>query len=69
MTNNFKMIVLIIFGIIVLFIFQIKNSDYNLNRTISACMVAQKKTSKSYDKEQARKFCKEEIKKTINPAK
>jgi len=63
MKNNIKMIVLIIFGIIILFIFQIKNSDYNLNRTISACMVAQKKTSKSYDLEQARKFCKEEIKK------
>ena len=64
MKNNFKMIVLIIFGIIVLFIFQIKNSDYNLNRTISACMVAQKQTSKTYDREEARKFCTEEIKKS-----
>ena len=63
MTNNFKMIALIIFGIIALSIFQIKNSDYNLNKTISACMVAQKKTSKSYDREQARKFCEKEIKK------
>ena len=63
MTNNFKMIALIVLGIIILSVFRIKYSDYNLNRTISACMVAQKKTSKSYDLEQARKFCKEEIKK------
>ena len=65
MTNNFKMIALIILGIIILSIFRFKYSDYNLNRTIDACIVAQKKTSQSFDKEQARKFCKEEIKKSI----
>ena len=65
MTNNFKMVVLIILGIIVLYIFQIKNSDYNLNRTISECMVGLKKTSKSYDPDQAKKLCREEIEKKI----
>ena len=65
MTNNFKMIAVIIIGIIFLFIFRMLNSDYNLNRTISACVVAQKKTSKSFDREQAKKFCKKEIKKKI----
>ena len=65
MTNNFKMIALIIFGIIILSIFRVKYSDYNLNKTISACIVAQKQTSQSFNKEQARQFCKEEIKKSI----
>ena len=65
MTNNFKMIALIIFGIIILSIFRVKYSDYNLNKTISACIVAQKQTSQSFNKEQAKKFCKEEIKKAI----
>ena len=46
-TTNFKMVALIILGIALLYLFQLKNSDYNLDRTISACMVAQKKTSKS----------------------
>ena len=69
MTNNFKMIALIIFGIIILSIFRVKYSDYNLNKTISACIVAQKQTSQSFNKEQARKFCKEEIKKTIKGVK
>ena len=68
MTNNFKMIALIIFGIIILSIFRVKYSDYNLNKTISACIVAQKQTSQSFNKEEARKFCKEEIKKSIKGA-
>ena len=65
MNNNIKMILLVIFGIIALYIFQINNSDYNLNRTISACMVAQKQTSESFDVDKARKYCEEEIKKQI----
>ena len=65
MTNNFKMIALIIFGVIVLYIFQIKYSDYNLNKTISACILAQKQTSKSFDLKQAKKFCKEEVTKSV----
>ncbi len=64
-TNNIKMILLIILGVIVLYIFNLKNSDFNLNRSISACMVAQKKISESFDPDKAREYCKEEIKKKI----
>jgi len=59
------MIALIIFGIIVLYIFQIKHSDHNLNKSISACVVAQKQTSKSFNLKQAKKLCEEEITKSI----
>jgi len=55
----------IIFGVIVLYIFQTKYSDHNLNKTISACVVAQKQTSTSFDLKQAKKFCEEEIKKSL----
>ena len=65
MNNNLKMIALIIFGVIVLYIFQTKYSDYNLNKTISACIVAQKQISKSFDLKQSKKFCEEEIKKSL----
>ena len=65
MNNNLKMGALIIFGVIVLYIFQTKYSDHNLNKTISACVVAQKQTSKSFDLKQAKKFCEEEIKKSL----
>ena len=59
------MIALIIFAVIVLYIFQIKYSDHNLNKTISACIVAQKQTSKSFDLKQAKKFCQEEVTKSV----
>jgi len=62
MKNNIKMIVLIVVGIIILYIFRINHSDYNLNRTISACVVAQKQMSQSFDLEKAKKICKEKIK-------
>ena len=65
MNNNLKMIGLIIFGVIVLYIFQTKYSDHNLNKSISACVVAKKQTSKSFDLKQAKKFCKEEINKQL----
>jgi hypothetical protein len=69
MTNNFKMVVLIVFGIIILSIFRVKYRDYNLSRTISACIVEQKKTSKLINQEQARKFCEDKIKKKIQGTK
>ena len=65
MSNNLKMAVLIIFGVIVLYLFQAKYSEHNLNKTISACIVAQKQTSKSFDLNQSKKFCEEEIKKSL----
>ena len=65
MSNNLKMIALIVFGVIVLYIFQIKYSDHNLNKSISACIVAQKQTSKSFDLKQAKKLCQEEITKSV----
>ena len=66
MTNNFKMIALIIFGIIILFVFKIKYSDNNLNKSISACILAQKQTSQSFDYEETKKYCKEKITKSLN---
>ena len=65
MNNNLKMIALIIFAVIVLYIFQTKYSDHNLNKSISACIVAQKQTSKSFDLKQAKKLCKEEVTKSV----
>ena len=63
MNNNIKMILLVIFGIIALYIFQINNSDYNLNKTISACIVAQKQTSEKFDPKIAKEYCIAQIKK------
>jgi len=66
MNNNLKIILIIILGIIALYVFQLKNSDFNLNKSIEACVVAQKFKSKSFDSDdlkKAKEFCKNEIKK------
>ena len=60
-----KIILFVIFVAVAMFII-FKYNDYNLNKTVAACMVAQKQTTKSFDAEKARKFCKEEIKKRKN---
>ena len=60
-----KKFLFVIFVVIAMFII-FKYKDHNLNRTVAACMVAQKQTTKTFDPEKARKFCKEEIKKRKN---
>ena len=57
-----KKLLFAVFIVIAIFVI-LKYSDHNLNRTVSACMVAQKQTNKSFDADKARKFCEEEIKK------
>ena len=60
-----KIILFVIFVAIGMFVI-FKYSDYNLNRTVSACIVAQKQTSEIFNHEKAKKFCKEEIKNQKN---
>ncbi len=66
MSTNLKMIVVIVLGIIVLFVFNDKYKNYNLNKTILACMAAQKKTSNSLNAKQSKKFCEEKIRKMVD---
>ena len=57
------MIIIVLTGVIILFLFQAKYGDYNTKRTISACMAAIKKTSDNFDPIKAKKFCEKKIKK------
>ena len=61
-----KKIILFVIFIAVAMLIIFKYSNHNLNRTIQACMVAQKQTSEIFDAEKAKKFCKEKIKKQKN---
>ena len=69
MSNNFKMIALVIFGIIILFIFNDQYKSHNLKKTVLACMVAHKKTSNSLTADQAKTLCEKEINNMINNSK
>jgi len=62
MKKNILIIIAIIIGIIIALTF----SDYNLKRSVSACIVAKQQTSKTFDAKKARKYCEEKIKKQIS---
>ena len=66
MKKNFFNIVIIIAIIAAIFLARTMFSDHNLKRTISACIVAQKQTSKSFNLEESKKFCHEKITKSLN---
>ena len=57
-----KIILFIIFTVIAIF-FILKYSDHNLKKVISSCVIAQSRTSTSFDIEKAKKFCEEKIRK------
>ena len=57
MKNKILIIVFIIVATIALLFVRTKYSDYNLEKTVSACVMAKKQTSKSFDQEKAKKYC------------
>ena len=65
MKNKIITIVFIIAAIVALSLVRSKYSDHNLEKTIQACVVAQKQTSKSFNLEESREHCKKKIKKNI----
>ena len=65
MKNKIITFGLLIVCIIILMLIRTNYSDHTLKKTISACVLAQKQTSKSFDLKQSKKFCEEKIKKSL----
>tara|TARA_B100000700_G_scaffold257831_1_gene291786 strand:+ start:611 stop:817 length:207 start_codon:yes stop_codon:yes gene_type:complete len=65
MKNKIITIVFIIAAIVALSLVRSEYRDHNLEKTIQACIVAQKQTSKSFNLEESREYCKKEIKKNV----
>ena len=61
MKSKTKIILFILFAIIVLYFIRNNYKDYNLKRTISACILAQKQNSETFDLEKAKNFCEKKI--------
>jgi len=59
MKKNILIIVFIVVGVFVASQF----SDYNRNKSISACVIAQKKKAENFDINEAKKLCEKVIKK------
>ena len=62
MKNKIVTIIFIIVAITILYLVRAKFSNYNINKTIQACMLWQKKISKFDNAKEAREYCEEEIK-------
>ena len=63
MKNKISTIISVIVGIIILFLVRNIYSDYNLKKTVGACILAQKQTSNSFNIEEAKQFCEDKIRK------
>ena len=59
-------IIFIIISVILLYFARNNYKDFNLNKAVSACILAQKQTSQNFDMDLVRKKCEEKIKKSIN---
>ena len=58
--NILKFIVILI-GILAIYFLKPIFTEYNLKKSISACVLGKKRTSESFDLEKAKKFCEKEI--------
>ncbi len=66
MKKNLKFIAFIILAIIALYFTRVNYGDHSINKSIMACVIAQKNKSKDMTKEEAEKYCKQEINKKIS---
>ena len=59
-----KKLFLVLFAILIIYFLKTNFAQYNLEKAISACILGQKKISKSFNLEDAQKFCEKKIRKT-----
>ena len=63
MKNKILTFIFVIVVIIILFLLRNTYSDYNLEKTVAACVLAQKQTSNSFNIEEVKQFCEDKIRK------
>tara|TARA_B100000035_G_C20835679_1_gene480697 strand:+ start:579 stop:779 length:201 start_codon:yes stop_codon:yes gene_type:complete len=65
MSNNLKIFILIIIALTILFLTKEKYQGFSKDKSIQACMIAQKKKFKEKPIEDIKIFCEQEINKNI----
>ena len=63
MKKNFLKLIYILIVIIIIYFAKTNFSEYNIEKSISACVMAQKMTSESFDLEKSRKYCEGQVRK------
>tara|TARA_B100001250_G_C19739304_1_gene762296 strand:- start:945 stop:1148 length:204 start_codon:yes stop_codon:yes gene_type:complete len=66
MKKNIKFIIIITVGIITLYFTKDKYEHHSLNKSIMACVIAQKNKSPNMNSQEAKKYCLKEIEKKKN---
>ena len=56
----------IIIALILLYFARNNYRDFNINKAISACVLAKKQNSSNFDKDLVKKQCEEDIRKSLN---
>ena len=67
MKRNLLKFIIILLGIFAVYFYFLKDkfSGHNLKKSIQACVIAQKRTSETFDLEKSKKYCKDQVKKQI----
>ena len=61
MKKNLLKLIFILIVIIIIYFAKTNFSEYNKEKSISACVMAQKMTSESFDLEKSRKYCEGQV--------
>ena len=63
MKKNLPKLIFVLVVIILVYFLKTYFEEYNLSKSISACIVAQQRTSESFDLEKSKKHCEERVRK------
>tara|TARA_B110000014_G_scaffold209957_1_gene161645 strand:+ start:399 stop:602 length:204 start_codon:yes stop_codon:yes gene_type:complete len=63
MKDKILKLIIILFGIGIIYLAKTEFREYNLKKSISACLVAEKRTSESFNLEKSKKYCEERVRK------
>tara|TARA_B100000686_G_scaffold90464_1_gene97079 strand:+ start:294 stop:473 length:180 start_codon:yes stop_codon:yes gene_type:complete len=56
-----KKLFLVLFAILIIYFLKTNFAQYNLEKSISACILGQKQKSQSFNLEEAQKFCEKKL--------
>ena len=63
MRDKILKIIVVLGAILLIYFLKTNFSEYNLKKSVSACVLAKKRTSESFDLEKSKKYCEEQVKK------
>ena len=63
MKDKISKLIIILFGVIIIYFAKTEFSEHNLKKSISACLVVQKRILESFNLEKSKKYCEERVRK------